>query len=368
VRAIAHQTGFALDPDALVEALPVGAQQRVEIAKALARRARILVLDEPTAVLAPAEADDLLRWLRSYVMQGNAAVLSTHKLGEALAVADELTVLRQGRVVHRAARVDSSAELLTAAMIGESTWEPDAVVPVRSRPRPTRPMFSATQLTLCDEEGRVRLAGATFTIDSGELVGIAAVEGAGQRQLLRALAGRLDPAGGELVRPPVVGFVPEDRHHDAVLLERSLAENVALRGAGRRSGRVRWPAVRAHTESLMRAFDVRAPGARTSMRILSGGNQQKLVLARELDDGGDTEVRALIVENPTRGLDVRATADIHTRLRTARDRGTAVVVYSSDLDEVLGLASRVLVLYAGTLRESAPDRDTVGRAMLGLPL
>jgi simple sugar transport system ATP-binding protein len=168
-----------------------------------------------------------------------------------------------------------------------------------------------------------------------------------------------------------VGFVPEDRHHDAVLLERSLAENVALRGAGRRKGLIQWSAVRAHTATLMHAFDVRGPDAHARMRALSGGNQQKLVLARELDDVFDGTPAigkrpvALVVENPTRGLDVRATADVHARLRAARDRRAAVVIYSSDLDEVLSLASRVFVAYAGTLREVPLEREAVGRAMLG---
>jgi simple sugar transport system ATP-binding protein len=165
--------------------------------------------------------------------------------------------------------------------------------------------------------------------------------------------------------------VPEDRHGDAVLLNRSLAENVALREAGGRRGLVHWSTVRAHTDALMRAFDVRGANARAGMRTLSGGNQQKLVLARELDDAFDGERMtgdgplALVVENPTRGLDVRATADMHARLRMARDRGAAVVMYSSDLDEVLSLASRVFVAYAGMLREVPHDRDVVGRAMLG---
>jgi simple sugar transport system ATP-binding protein len=232
-------------------------------------------------------------------------------------------------------------------------------------------MFRAERLVLTGDSGRVSLRDASFTVHEGEIVGVVGVEGAGQRELLRALAGRLEAADGVLQRPQVVGFVPEDRHHDAVLLDRSVAENVALRGAGRRTGLIRWSIVRANTVTLMRAFDVRGPDARAPMRALSGGNQQKLVLARELDDtiGGSSSSRermvALVVENPTRGLDVRATADVHARLRAARARGAAVIVYSSDLDEVLSLASRVLVAYAGTLREVPLDRDAVGRAMLG---
>ena len=179
------------------------------------------------------------------------------------------------------------------------------------------------------------------------------------------MAGRLPVAAGRLERPNVVGFVPEDRHRDAVLLDRSLVENIALRGAGGRGGRVDWKAIGVRTESLMRAFDVRAAGPRAPMRTVSGGNQQKLVLARELDVDESAPPRAIVVENPTRGLDVRASAEIHDRLRAARDAGAAVVVYSSDIDEVLLLASRVLVVYAGTVHEAPVDREAVGRLMLG---
>jgi simple sugar transport system ATP-binding protein len=194
------------------------------------------------------------------------------------------------------------------------------------------------------------------------------VEGSGQRELLRALAGRHELAGGRLERPPAVGFVPEDRHRDAVLLDRPLLENVALRGAGARRGTIPWSDLASRTATLLRQYDVRTGDARTPMRILSGGNQQKLVLARELEGVDETAVtpHAIVAENPTRGLDVRATADVHARLRAARDRGAAVVIYSSDLDEILSLASRVLVVYAGTVREVAPDRDAAGRAMIGL--
>ena len=367
VRDIAALTGFALDPDARIETLPVGAQQRVEIAKALARRARVLVLDEPTAVLAPAETDDLMRWLRAYVAEGNAAVLITHKLREALSVADDVTVLRRGRGVYVGRATDASASSLTSAMIG-ADLAPTPHSPGARGVLGGVPVFRAERISVCDEHGTARVHDASFTIHGGETVGVVGVEGAGQRELLRVLAGRCDAAGGILVRPAVVGFIPEDRHRDAVLLDRSLAENIALRGAGRRRGMIEWSGMRARTDALIRAFDVRAPDARASMRTLSGGNQQKLVLARELVEDGRTSdgPLAIVAENPTRGLDVRAAADVHARLHAARDRGAAVVVYSSDLDEVLALASRVLVAYAGTVREVPPERDTVGRAMLGL--
>jgi general nucleoside transport system ATP-binding protein len=369
LRDLSERAGFALDPGERVELLSVAAQQRVEIAKALVRHARLLVLDEPTAVLPPTESAALLRWLRSFADQGNAVVLITHKLGEALSVADDVTVLRRGRTVLAAPAADTTAESLTRAMLGtgepsgRASQPPTRQLDVRDAPRPA--VIRAERVTVVDATGTVRIRSASFVVGAGEMVGVAGVEGSGQHELLRAIAGRLPLASGRLERPATVGFVPEDRHRDAILLDRSLIENVALRGAGARRGLIEWREVGARTESLMRAFDVRAAGARVPMRTVSGGNQQKLVLARELDLDATTSSRAIVVENPTRGLDVRATTEVHDRLRAARDAGAAVVVYSSDIDEVLLLATRVLVVYAGTVREASVDRDIVGRLMLG---
>ncbi|MEP6989780.1 MAG: ATP-binding cassette domain-containing protein [bacterium] len=367
VRKVSERTGFILDPAARADSLPVGAQQRVEIAKALAHDARILVLDEPTAVLAPAEVAELLRWLRSYVAEGNAAVIITHKLREALTVADDLTVLRRGRVAFTGSVGSASVESLTAAMIGSSGSTARITTGFSHDDGAPAPVFVAEHVTARDATGRVRVRDVSFTVQAGELVGIAAVEGSGQRELLRLLAGRLSVAEGSLQRPDKVGFVPEDRHQDAVLLDRSLTETVALRGAGARRGVVSWAAIGADAAALVDAYDIRAPSARVPVGSLSGGNQQKLVLARELEPMHDQPAPdALVVENPTRGLDVRAAAAVHQRLRDACARGAAIVAYSNDLDEVLLLASRVFVMYDGTLREVSGDRDAVGRAMLGL--
>ena len=371
LRQLSERTGFALDPHVRVELLSVAAQQRVEIAKALMRDARLLVLDEPTAVLPPSESATLLRWLRGFADEGNAVVLITHKLREALSVADDVTVLRRGQTVLASPASGVSAASLTHAMIGALDA---ANFDIRSpddrleNPDSARaPVFRADRVTLEDATGAVRVRAASFVIGAGEIVGIAGVEGGGQRELLRALAGRLPVASGILERPDVVGFVPEDRHRDAVLLDRPLVENVALRGAGVRRGVIDWRALGTRTETLMRAFDVRAAGSRAPMRTVSGGNQQKLVLARELgaDGGAGTGPRAIVVENPTRGLDVRAAAEIHGRLRRERDAGAAVVVYSSDIDELLQLSTRILVVHAGVVRETAVDRESVGRLMLG---
>ena len=388
VRQVSEAVGLAVDPDARVDTLGVGAQQRVEIVKTLSRDARLLILDEPTAVLAPAEAADLLAWLRRFADGGQSAVLITHKLREALAVADEVTVLRRGRTVLSAPRSGTTEAELAAAMLGAPPRHQDgsatgserhpahaagALVPHVPHaaeadrrgavvPPPGAVVLRAREVTLADAAGVVRVRGAPLEVRAGEIVGIVGVEGSGQRELLRALAGRLAPLAGTVELPPEVGLVPEDRHRDALLLDFALDANVALRGAGRRRGRMGWAGWRRVTAALLAGFDVRAPGPRVAARTLSGGNQQKLVLGRELR--GD--VRAVVVENPSRGLDIRATAEVHRRLRAARDAGAAVVVYSSDLDEVLLLAERVAVLHGGRVRETALDRDAVGRAMLGV--
>jgi simple sugar transport system ATP-binding protein len=366
VDELSTSTRFALNPNARVETLPVGAQQRVEIAKALVQAARILILDEPTAVLAPAESTELLRWVRAYADAGNAAVLITHKLREALGVADDVTVLRRGRTILTAKRDEVTPDTLTSAMIGEELTGVRAKSFAEDfRSHVSRAaVFRADRLTLTDAGGIVRVRDATFEINAGEIIGVAAVEGSGQRELLRALAGRLAPASGLLAHPSAVGFVPEDRHHDAVLLNRSLTENVALRGAGARRGVMDWDAVGAQTGRLMFEYDVRAESANIPIRTLSGGNQQKLVLARELELDPDSE-RALVVENPTRGLDVRATAEIHARLRRAALDGAAIVLYSSDIDEVLLIATRVFVVFERVVRELPLDRERIGQAMVG---
>ena len=366
LRAVAASAGLAIDPEARVDELPVAAQQRLEILKALVRGARLLMLDEPTAVLAPREIDELMAWLRRFVAEGNAAVLITHKLREALAVADEVTVLRRGRTVLTRPARETSAEELAAAMVGASTMPTHDAAP-----RPMHlasfddapPVADASALELRDARGVAVLRETSFALRRGEIVGVAAVEGSGQHELLRALAGRLAPAGGTLRTPPAaqIAFVPEDRHRDALALDFALDENVALRGAGARRGAMRWDRIRERTSALLAEHDVRASGARAPARTLSGGNQQKLVLARELAD----DPALVVAENPTRGLDIHATAQVHARLREASRRGAAVLVYSTDLDEVLALAGRMLVLHAGRLRELPPDRERVGRAMLG---
>lgn len=387
VREVGARAGLLLDPDARVDTLPVGAQQRCEIVKALARDVQLLILDEPTAVLAPAEARELLIWVRRFADAGNAVVLITHKLRDALAVADDVTVLHRGRSVLSVPARQTTEAALAAAMLGDAQHVhevstaldmPDVSAAHDTHEVPSRSGFrssvqndhdapgtilSLRDVTWCDARDVVRVRRASMEVRRGEIVGIAAVEGAGQHELLRLLAGRLTPMRGSVIRPMDVGFVPEDRHRDALLLDAPLFENLALRGAGARRGRLSWPDFRHRTTALMTRFDVRATSAETSARTLSGGNQQKFVLGREL--GAGDAPPALVVENPSRGLDFKATQAVQQALRDARDRGTAVVLYSSDLDEVLLLADRVYVVHDGRVTEMIADRDAVGRAMLG---
>ena len=361
VRRVGEATGLPLDPLAVVQTLAVQAQQRVEIVKALAREATILILDEPTAVLAPAEAQDLLAWLRAFADAGGSAVLITHKLADALAMADDITVLRRGRVVRSAPRADWTSDALVTAMLGAPA-APEATAP-RGASAEGAAVLAVREVSWDDAQGVRRVHEATCEVRAGEIVGLAAVEGSGQHELLRLLAGRLAPTRGTAERPAQVGFVPEDRHRDAVLLDAPLPETVALRGAGTARGRLAWRTISEHTQSLMTRFDVRGREVGMPVRALSGGNQQKLVLARELDP----LPAALVVENPTRGLDLRATDAVLARLREARDRGVAVVFYSSDVDEVLRVADRVLAVFNGRVVACAPTREAVGRAMLGSP-
>lgn len=360
VTDIGARTGLVLDPDARAGDLPVGAQQRLEIVKALARDTRLLILDEPTAVLAPAEAVELMAVLRSFANEGRSVVLITHKLREALQVADDVTVLREGRTVLVAPASELHESDLATAMIGEAV-APDETVSAAER-SVAEVSIRASNLRVRDERGALRVRHVSLEVRRGEILGVVGVEGSGQRELLRALASRARIEAGRVERPARLGFVPEDRQQEALVLPFSLVENVALRGASKARGRLPWRSLRTRTVALIRRFDVRAPAVDTAVSSLSGGNQQKLVLARELDDDPDV----VIAENPTRGLDVAATIAVHGHLRQARDRGATVVVCSTDIDEILALADRVMVMFAGQAREVPADRALIGAAMLGL--
>ncbi|MGQ0640246.1 MAG: ABC transporter ATP-binding protein [Gemmatimonadaceae bacterium] len=352
--------GLAIPPDVVANTMSIAAQQQLEIAKALGHDCQILILDEPTSVLTPVHAASLLEWIRGYADQGRSVVLITHKLRDAISFADDVTVLRNGRTVLQSRVTEVEESDLLSAMLGAPPLQMDTSATRRSNARGGI-VASLRSVAAVDSRGRERLADVSLEINAGEIVGVAGLDGSGHRLLLRLLAGRGAPSRGSVQLPTSVAFIPEDRQREAIALDLDLRENVALRGAGARRGWMRWRYWNTLTRRLLHDFDVRARNERASAQTLSGGNQQKLVLAREL-----TEQPALIVaENPLRGLDVQATADISTRLHAACNRGAAVVFYSSDIDELVTECTRVVAVYAGGVRQVAQSRDVIGRALLG---
>jgi simple sugar transport system ATP-binding protein len=359
VRRIGAETGLALDPSARVADLGVSAQQRVEIVKALARDATLLILDEPTAVLSPNEARELYAWLRGFVDQGRTVVLITHKIREALAIADDVTVLRRGKttLTARAAAL-TEADVVTALVgVAESSENAGEREPARVG----GVVMSLANVSLNDDRGVTRLRGVSVEVRAGEIVGVAGVEGSGHHELLQLLACRRVPSSGDVTTPRTIGFVPEDRLRDALIPEMSLVENLALKESGGARGILPWDSYALRAATTVQTYDVRTSGADAAAGSLSGGNQQKFVLGRELEG----PPAALVVENPTRGLDIRATAHVLAELRRARNAGVAVIVYSSDLDEVLGLADRILVCFEGRVREVPNELSAVASAMVG---
>ncbi|HEX5387195.1 MAG TPA: ATP-binding cassette domain-containing protein [Gemmatimonadales bacterium] len=393
VRELMERAGLPLEPDMTADALGVALKQRLEILKALAANTRILLLDEPTAALTPPEANDLLSVVRDFAARGGSAVLITHRLAEALSAADRVTVLRAGRVRLSGTAAGETAGSLAAAMIGADAAAisgGDAVIAADARPgareasareRATSAvraplLVKADHLDVAHDwpatagarAGASRLAvrKASFELRAGEVVGVAAVEGSGQRELLRAIVGLLPIGGGKLEVASPVAFVPEDRTTEGLIPELSLTENFAL-GLGDSApwvcgAQLDWRAARRRTAEVLREFEIRAPGPDAPASALSGGNQQRLVIARALE----LAPKVLAAENPSRGLDVRATHAVWQRLRAAAAAGAAVLVYASDLDEVLSQADRVLVMAGGVLRAAPPQarRDEVGALML----
>ncbi|AGC47576.1 ABC transporter ATP-binding protein [Myxococcus stipitatus DSM 14675] len=376
--------GFALDVRARVDTLTVGSQQKVEIVKALHRGARVLVLDEPTAVLTPQESDELARVMRGLVAQGRTVVLISHKLKEVLGVADRIAVMRRGRHVAEVRPAETSASDLAALMVGETQRASSTEAQASTAASPAgEVLLEAQGLQARGDNGQPALRGVDLTVRAGEIVGIAGVDGNGQRELAEVLTGlrALTSGQGTLLgrkltgltpaeaRARGVGHVPEDRLRRAVVKALSVEENVAL-GRHNQPPFARGPWIdfkgrRERATELLAAFDVRPPEPTLPLQALSGGNQQKVVVARELD----AKPRLLVVVQPTRGLDIGAVAQVHARLREARAQGTGVVLVSLDLEEVLALADRVYVLFEGrvTGEFTRPDYDEreLGRRMLG---
>ena len=381
VAATCERFGFKLDPRARVNTLSVGSQQKVEIVKALHRGAQVLILDEPTAVLTPQEADDLFRVARGLAAGGRTVVFISHKLREVLSVAERVAVMRRGKLVAEVRAANTSPQELATLMVGEARM-PHAEAQAYHPPGGEK-LLEVQELRARGEDGRPALQGVSLEVHAGEIVGIAGVDGNGQRELAEVLTGlrALEGGGGRLLGEPLtgltpaearrrgVGHVPEDRLWRAVVKAMTVEENVALGRQGQapfaRGLQVDFAGRRERTQALLKAYDVRPPDPEVPLQALSGGNQQKVVVARELD----AAPKLLVVVQPTRGLDIGAVAQVQAKLREARDKGAGVLLVSLDLEEVLALADRIYVFFegriTGTFTRPEFDEREIGRRMLG---
>ena len=376
---LSREYGMDVDPDAIIEDLPVGVQQRVEILKALYRRARILVLDEPTAVLTPQEVEDLFRIMRQLTERGVSIIFITHKLKEVLAIADRITVMRRGQVVGTADPAEIDEHGLATLMVGR-----DVILEVPKDPaKPAGVVLDVQNLTVLDERKLQAVKGISFQVRSGEILGVAGVQGNGQTELAEALTGlrsiesgaiSLDGVAMPAINPRVLverglAHIPEDRQKHGLVMTYSIADNMVLctyyqppfaRGVQRQEA-----AILDNAEKLVQRFDVRTPGTQTPAGNLSGGNQQKVIVARELS----RPVKLLIANQPTRGLDVGSIEYIHRQIVDMRDRGLAVVLVSAELDEILALSDRIAVMYHGkivaVMETAQANRSDLGLLMAG---
>jgi ABC-type uncharacterized transport system ATPase subunit len=378
VADMARTLHFAVDPKALVEDISVGQQQRVEIMKALYRNADLLILDEPTAVLTPQEASDLFEILQTLRREGISIIFISHKLNEVLEIADRITVLRRGKAIETVPRAGATEASLARAMVGR-----DVLLRVEKEPaQPGDVLLRVEDLHVRDDREIEKVRSVSFDVRAGEIVGIAGVDGNGQTELIDALtglrrieSGTVSIAGRELSHPDArsaldagIGHIPEDRQRRGLVLEYSIAENVALHDYAKSpTARLGWLFPRRMVErarTLIREFDVRGGGPNTRAGGLSGGNQQKLVAAREID----RDPKVLIAAQPTRGLDVGAIEYLHRRLVTERDEGRAILLVSLELDEILSLSDRVLVMYEGEIvgvHTGEVSEEEIGLEMLG---
>lgn len=381
VERLSTQYGLTVDPDATIETLPVGVQQRVEIIKVLIREADVLILDEPTAVLTPQEVDEFFQIVRSLCDAGKAIVFITHKLNEILEVSDRIAVIRRGEIVGSGDPKKLTRPELAEMMVGH----PVDLDVARAPFAPGEVILDIQGLTILRPDGAVAVDDLTLQVHSGEVVGIAGVQGNGQSALIEALAGLRRPVAGRVgfdgtditnASPRArhrmgIAHIPEDRQRAGLIGNFSVAENMVLdsyygppfaKGPG-----IDWHRVHEDAATVAREYDVRTPSVRSAAAHLSGGNQQKLVVARELS----RDTRLVIAGQPTRGLDVGSIAFIHERLIAARDEGDGVLIVSSELDEIMALSDRILVMFKGrvvaeyTPHEAPVDKGTIGLAMAG---
>ncbi len=377
VRELSRRYGLELDPDATVENLPVGIQQRVEIVKALVRQAKVLILDEPTAVLTPAETEDLFRIVKQLKDGGTSIIFISHKLKEVQAIADTITVLRRGAVVGQAAPT-ATEDQLAAMMVGRDVQ----LVVSKDVAKPGDAVLEVEGLTVTDADGRVWNNDLSFSVRAGEILGVAGVQGNGQTELCEALmglrpiaAGHVSLGGRDLTHATPrqhlragIAYIPEDRQEDGLVGDFTVAENMILDVYDRKpyaSGiNLNLGVIEANAADRIKEFDVRTQSAQTPVGTLSGGNQQKVILAREVG----REHKLLIASQPTRGLDVGSIEFVHKRIVAQRDRGVAVLIVSSELDEIYALADRIAVMYEGRITGFRPPSvpvEELGKLMAG---
>lgn len=368
IKELSEKYGLAINPSAKVADISVGAQQRVEILKTLYRGADILIFDEPTAVLTPAEIQELMGIMRNLVKEGKSIVLITHKLDEIRAVADRVTVIRRGKSIQTVDVADATSKDLAKMMVGRS-------VSFTTTKKPSEPkdiVLSIKNLEVDENRGVPAVKGLSLDVRAGEIVGIAGIDGNGQSELIQAITGLRKVKSGSImiknqevthltsrkITELSVGHVPEDRHRDGLVLDLSLAENTALQTYYKeplsKNGILNYNKINEYARNLMSEFDVRGANELVPARGFSGGNQQKAIIAREVDRDPDL----LIVSQPTRGLDVGAIEYIHKRLIEERDKGKAVLVVSFELDEILNLSDRIAVIHDGKIQGIVLPQDT----------
>jgi simple sugar transport system ATP-binding protein len=382
LKRLEKEYALEVDPDAVIEELPVGIQQRVEILKALYRKADILILDEPTGVLTPAEADHLFRILQQLKEQGKTVILITHKLREIMAITDEVSVMRRGEMVATRTTTETSVEELAELMVGRRVL----LRVEKGEAKPADVKLSVRNLTVRDSRGVTMVDDVSFDIRAGEIVGIAGVAGNGQSELLEAISGIRRAASGTVLlsgsaidvtgdadpaalRKRGLAHVPEDRHHVGLVLKFDESENAILGYHDdpkyRKGFLLDVDAIRADAEEKIAAYDIRPPNPRLKTANFSGGNQQKIVLAREMERGPEV----LIIGQPTRGVDVGAIEFIHKRIIEMRDQGKAVLLVSVELDEIRALSDRILVMFAGRIvgeRTPEASEGELGLLMAGV--
>ena len=377
---LSQQYGLEVDPEAVVQDLPVGAQQRVEIIKALYRAADILILDEPTAVLTPQEADELFIIMRNLVNQGKSIIFITHKLREVFAVADRISVMRAGQVVGTVKPSEATQEMLAEMMVGRKV-----ILQIdKADAHPGEVVLSIDGLQVMDDRRHMAVDGVSLAVRAGEILGVAGVQGNGQTELVEALTGLRHPLEGRVtilghdttratprqIIEVGIAHVPEDRQKHGLVLSFSVRDNLVLctyyQSPFAQGIELNFPVIENFAEELVHTFDIRTPSLETNVGSLSGGNQQKVIVARELA----RQVKLLVANQPTRGLDVGSIEFIHRHIVDARDKGAAVLLVSAELDEIMSLSDRIAVMYKGrildTLEGKSAAREQLGLLMAGV--